>query len=71
MSTDSSSGQNLHRKEKDMDKIKIVQQSSMVFVWCAAWLFTIGFLHLSFWPGVLAIMIWPYYLGMHFSPLAH
>jgi hypothetical protein len=40
-------------------------------LWCAAWLFTIGFLHLSFWKGVLAIVLWPYYLGVHFSLLAH
>jgi hypothetical protein len=36
----------------------------------AAWLFTIGFLHLSFWRGVLAIVLWPYDLGAHFSVLA-
>jgi hypothetical protein len=32
--------------------------------WLAAWLFTIGFLKLSVWQGVLAIIIWPYYLGV-------
>jgi hypothetical protein len=31
--------------------------------WFAAWLFTIGFLHLGFWRAVLALLIWPYYLG--------
>lgn len=35
--------------------------------WFAAWLFTIGYLHLSFMQGVLAIIIWPYYLGKFFS----
>jgi hypothetical protein len=25
-------------------------------VWFAAWLFTIGYLHLTFWKGVLAIV---------------
>jgi uncharacterized membrane protein len=34
-------------------------------------LFTIGFLHLTFWKGVLAIVLWPYYLGVHFSLLWH
>jgi len=38
-------------------------------VWVCAWLFTIGFLHLTFWKGVLAIVLWPYYLGVRFSPL--
>lgn len=27
------------------------------------WLFTIGYLKLSFWQGVLALAIWAYYLG--------
>lgn len=34
-----------------------------------AWLFTIGYLHLTFWQGVLAIIIWPYYLGAALSVL--
>ena len=38
-------------------------------VWIAAWLFTIGFLHLGFWKGVLGILFWPYYLGVHYSAL--
>lgn len=38
-------------------------------LWIAAWLFTIGFLKLSFWQAVLAIVIWPYYLGAAFSSL--
>jgi hypothetical protein len=32
-------------------------------VWFAGWLFTIGFAHLSFWKAVLAIVLWPYFLG--------
>jgi hypothetical protein len=36
-------------------------------VWFVGWLFTIGFLKLSFWIGVLALFIWPYYLGVAFS----
>jgi hypothetical protein len=50
-------------------KIRIEQHTFMGGLWAAAWLFTIGFLHLSFWRGVLAILLWPYYLGLHFSPL--
>ena len=53
-----------------MEKIKIEQHTFMGTVWIAAWLFTIGFLHLSFWKGVLAIVLWPYYLGANFSSLA-
>ena len=54
-----------------MENIRIEQHTFMGFVWFAAWLFTIGFLHLTFWRGVLAILIWPYYLGIHFSSLPH
>jgi uncharacterized membrane protein len=36
-------------------------------VWAVGWLFTIGFLHLAFWKAVLAIVIWPYYLGVFFG----
>lgn len=49
-------------------KIQIVQHSFAGGLWLAAWLFTIGYLHLSFWRGVMAIVIWAYYLGLHFSP---
>jgi hypothetical protein len=32
-------------------------------LWFAAWLFTVGYAKLSFWSAVLAILIWPYFLG--------
>jgi uncharacterized membrane protein len=35
-------------------------------LWVIGWLFTIGYLKLSFWKGVLAIVIWPYDLGAFF-----
>ena len=53
-----------------MQKIKIEQHTMSGGLWIAAWLFTIGFLKLSFWQGVLAIVIWPYYLGATFAPFA-
>ena len=43
----------------------------MGVLWVWAWLFTIGFLHLAFWKGVLAFVLWPYYLGTWFSSLLH
>jgi len=54
-----------------MQKIRIEQHTFMGTVWFAGWLFTIGFLHLTFWKGVFALVVWPYYLGAHFSALAH
>ncbi len=38
----------------------------MGLVWVAAWLFTVGFLHLASWKIALAIVLWPYYLGVAF-----
>jgi len=53
-----------------MDKIKINNHCSLGIIWFIGWLFTIGFLHLSFWHGVLAIVIWPYYIGAGLSQSA-
>ncbi len=46
-----------------MQKIKVEQHGFTAFSWFAGWLFTIGFLHLSFWKGVLAIIAWPFFIG--------
>lgn len=50
-----------------MEKIRIEQHGAMGGIWCAMWLFTIGFLKLGFWQGVLAIILWPYFLGSALS----
>jgi len=52
-----------------MEKIKIEQHGFAGILWVWSWLFTIGFLHLTFWKGVLAILLWPYYLGVWVSSL--
>jgi hypothetical protein len=49
-----------------MERIQIHQHGFVGAVWIAAWLFTIGFLRLTFWKGVLAIVLWPYFLGVVF-----
>lgn len=56
---------------KPVQKIRIEQHSIAGLFWCASWLFTIGFLHLSFWKGLFAIVIWPYYIGHYVSGLVH
>ncbi len=56
---------------EDKQKIRIEQHTFMGTVWFAGWLFTIGFLHLAVWKGAFAIVLWPYYLGAHFSSLTH
>jgi len=50
-----------------MEKIQIKNHSLTAFSWVAGWLFSIGFLQLGFWKAVLAICIWPYYLGAAIS----
>ena len=37
-------------------------------IWAIGWLFTIGYLHLTFWKAVLALLIWPYFLGTALGP---
>jgi hypothetical protein len=46
-----------------MEKIKVEQQAS-VFSWFAGWLFTIGFLGLPVGKAILALVLWPYYIGV-------
>lgn len=48
-----------------MQKIKIENQAFTGFSWLSGWLFTIGFLQLTFWKGVMALLLWPYYIGVH------
>lgn len=33
--------------------------------WCAGWLFTLAYAKLLWWQAILALVIWPYYLGVH------
>lgn len=49
------------------DSARVKVDTGFGIIWFIGWLFTIGFLKLSFWTGVLAIVIWPYYLGVAFS----
>lgn len=55
--------------ELTMERIRIEQHSIGGLLWVAGWLFTIGFLHLTFWRGATAVLLWPYYLGVAFSTI--
>jgi hypothetical protein len=33
-------------------------------LWFAGWLFTIGFSSLVWWKAALALVVWPYFLGI-------
>ncbi|WP_196260504.1 hypothetical protein [Pelagibacterium limicola] len=48
-------------------RINVVQHSSLGVLWFIGWLFTIGYLGLGFWTGVLALVVWPYFLGVHMA----
>lgn len=50
------------------EKIRIEQHSFGGMLWFVGWLFTLGFLKLGFGKGLLALIIWPYYLGASFAP---
>lgn len=52
-----------------MDNIKIVQHTSTGLLWFAGWLFTWGYLQLNVWYGILALFIWPYYIGVRLAAL--
>ena len=56
-----------NEQQSKTPKIQIVQHTFVGGIWFAAWLFSIGFLHLSFWKGVFAIVLWPYYIGHYVS----
>jgi uncharacterized membrane protein len=51
-----------------MEKVKI-ENSGFGIIWVIGWMFSIGFLKLAFWKAVLAIVIWPYYIGTVVSGL--
>ncbi len=51
-------------------RINIRQESCFGMIWFAGWLFSIGYLKLGFWMGVLGIIVWPYFLGAHFAPVS-
>lgn len=51
----------------EKQRIRIEQHGGLGLVWIAGWLFTLGFLKLAFWKGVLALFIWPYHLGAHLA----
>jgi hypothetical protein len=38
-------------------------------IWFIGWLFTIGLLELTFFKGLLALIVWPYYLGVFVKTL--
>ena len=50
-----------------VERIRIDQHSIGGLLWAGGWLFTIGFLQMTFWRGMLALLPRPYYLGLTLS----
>ncbi len=41
-----------------------IQAGSVVgTLWFIGWLFTVGFAELIWWQGIMAVILWPYFLG--------
>lgn len=49
-----------------MENIVVTSGDGLGCLWAIGWLFTIGYLKLSFGKGLLGIIVWPYYIGKHF-----
>jgi hypothetical protein len=59
------SARGAERRLHNMDqKIRVEQHSVSGALWFGGWLFTIGYLHLAFWKAALALIVWPYYIGI-------
>lgn len=55
-----------------MEKTRFVYHGACGgMMWFAGWLFTLGYLKLGFWPGALALIIWPYHIGVAIAGLHH
>lgn len=57
------------KRNEGAQRIRIEQHSFGGMLWLGGWLFTLGFLHLGFSKGLLAILLWPYYLGVTFGSM--
>ena len=50
-------------------RIRIDQGGLGFGLWTIGWLFTIGFVDLNFWRGLLGLLAWPYFLGIRIAEL--
>ncbi len=42
---------------------KVTCEGSLGMLWFGGWLFALGYLQLGFWKGVIALFVWPYFIG--------
>lgn len=50
-------------EERSKAPIKLTSPLSGM-LWCVGWLFTTGFAQLAWWKALLALILWPYFLGV-------
>jgi hypothetical protein len=43
---------------------RVKYESGFGVIWMIGWMFTIGFLQLVWWKALLALIVWPWYLGV-------
>jgi hypothetical protein len=41
-----------------------VESGLIGIIWFIGWLFTLAFAQLIWWQAILALVVWPYYLGL-------
>lgn len=52
--------------KRPQQNLNIRATSSFGVVWLIGWLFTISFAKLVWWKAILALLLWPYFLGLVF-----
>lgn len=50
-------------------RIRVEHHGGLGLIWMIGWLFTIGYAKLNFWGGLVAIFVWPYFLGDHVASM--
>ena len=59
----------MEERSRVTQRIKIDQGGLGFGLWMVGWLFTIGFLDLSFGRGLLGLFVWPVFLGTRIAAL--
>jgi hypothetical protein len=56
-----SPGKDMKRSERSARSV----HNAAGTLWFGGWLFTVGLLRLVWWKAILALLVWPYFLGVH------
>ncbi len=54
--------------ETKTKNVRVSSGSTAGMFWCAGWMFTVAFARLIWWKALLALVIWPWYLGSTLAP---